>query len=107
MSIEPNADLTALLARRVMGWEVAPDRFLMGRRQWMPRWRFQPAENLEDAFRLVDAAAPQKFTLSREGAGPFCVTVRIGGKIGQAQDRSQPRAITFAICRALRIEVER
>jgi len=30
------------LAVGVMGWTVAPDRFLMGRRRWIPRWRFQP-----------------------------------------------------------------
>jgi hypothetical protein len=31
--------LTAVLAGRVMGWGVGPDRFLMGNRGWMPSWR--------------------------------------------------------------------
>jgi hypothetical protein len=52
-------DLTTLLARRVMGWEIAPDRFLMGKRKWMPRWRFQPELKLEDAFRPLEAAMPK------------------------------------------------
>jgi hypothetical protein len=98
-------DLTTLLARRVMGWDVAPDRFLVGKRKWMPRWRFQPAGKLEDAFRLLEAAAPQKYTLSRDGPGPFCARVRIDGKTGQAHDRSIPRAITMAVCRALQIQM--
>ena len=99
-------DLTTLLARRVMGWDVAPDRFLVGKRKWMPRWRFQPEENLEAAFRLLRAAAPQKYTISRERTGPFCVRVRIGGKTGRARNRSMPRAITLAVCQALQIQVD-
>jgi hypothetical protein len=98
-------DLIAELARRVMRWDVAPDRFLVGKRKWMPRWRFQPEKKLEDAFRLLEAATPQKYTLSREGLGPFCVQVWIDGRSGKAQDRSKPRAITWAVCRALRIQV--
>jgi hypothetical protein len=99
-------DLTTLLARRVMGWEVAPDRFLMGKRKWIPRWRFRPEEKLEDAFRLLEATAPQKYTMSREGPGLFRVLVRIEGKNGQAEDRSKPRAITLAVCRALQIPLD-
>jgi hypothetical protein len=51
--------LTAILAQRVMGWRVAPDRFLMGNRRWSPRWRFQPTERVKDAYRLLERAAPQ------------------------------------------------
>jgi len=98
-------DLIAVLARRVMRWDVAPDRFLVGNRKWMPRWRFQPDIRLEDAFRLLEAAAPQKYTLSCEGPDAFCVQVWIDGRTGKAQDRSKPRAITLAVCRALQIEV--
>ena len=71
-------DLTTLLARRVMGWDVAPDRFLVGNRKWMPRWQFQPAEKLEDAFRLLEAAAPQEYTMGCEGQELFWVRVRNG-----------------------------
>ena len=99
-------DLTTLLARRVMGWDVAPDRFLMGKRRWIPRWRFQPEERLEDAFRLLGAAGPQKYTMGREGQGPFWVRVRIGRTTGQARDRSKPRAITLAVARALKLHVD-
>jgi len=48
--------VTARLAERVMGWSVAPDRYLIGNRSWIPRWRFQPLERLEDAFRLLEKA---------------------------------------------------
>lgn len=99
-------DLTTQLAQRVMGWEAAPDRFLLGERRWLPRWRFQPTEKLEDAFRLLDAAAPQNYKMGREAVGLFWVRVRIAGKTGEAQSQSKPQAITLAIARALRIPAE-
>lgn len=97
-------DLNSALARRVMGWEVAPDRFLVGRRRWLPRWRFQPTERLEDAFRLVEEAAPKKYAMGSEGGGPFWVRVQINEVIGEAREGSKPLAITLAIARALKIQ---
>jgi hypothetical protein len=94
------------IAERVMGWEVAPDRFLLGDRRWLPRWRFQPTEKLEDAFRLLDAAMPQQYKMGREAAGLFWVRVRIAGKTGEARHHSKPRAITQAVARALQIPSE-
>ena len=32
------------------------NRFLLGGRTWIPRWRFQPCENLADARQLWDTA---------------------------------------------------
>jgi hypothetical protein len=52
--------LTALLAQKVMGWNVAPDRSLIGNRSWIPRWRFQPTEKLDDAFRLLEKVQPEQ-----------------------------------------------
>jgi hypothetical protein len=98
--------LTAILAERVMGWGVGPDRFLMGHRRWLPRWRFQPANRLEDAFRLLEQAAPLEYTMGAAANGRFWVRVRIGKAIGQARDRSKPRAITLAVARAIGIEVQ-
>ena len=97
---------TAVLAERVMGWGVGPDRFLMGNRGWMPRWRFQPTESLVDAFRLLEEAAPQEYSMCGDNKGNFWVQVRIGGGTGAADGASKPRAITCAIARALGIEVE-
>ena len=99
-------DLTTLLARHVMGWGIAPERFLLGRRTWIPRWRFQPTERLEDAFRLLEEAAPQKYTMGREGKGLFWARVQIGRATGRARDLSKPRAITLAVARALRLQVD-
>jgi hypothetical protein len=48
--------LTGLLGERVMGWIAAPDRFMLGGRTWIPRWKFPPYENLADAFQLLDTA---------------------------------------------------
>ena len=97
--------LTTLLAERVMGWGVAPDRFLMSNRKWTPRWRFQPTEKLNDAFRLLDEAAPEQYTMGADGQGVFWVRVRIRGGVGEANGASRPWAISCAVARALGIEV--
>jgi len=98
--------LTALLAQRVMGWTVGPDRFMMGNRGWTPRWRFQPAEKLEDAFRLLEEAAPQEYSIYGDAKGSIHVRVQIAGSTGEARGTSKPLAIAHAVARAVGIEVE-
>ena len=98
--------LTAILAERVMGWTVGPDRFMMANRGWMSRWRFQPVEKLEDAFRLLEKAAPQEYSICGDDKGNIHVHVRIAGTAGEARGTSKPLAITTAIARAVGIEVE-
>lgn len=83
--------LTALVAQRVMGWTVGPDRFMMGNRSWMPRWRFQPAKRLEDAFRLLERAAPQECTMGTGENGGFWVKVRLASCTGEACESSKPQ----------------
>src|SRR5689334_12677749 len=65
--------LTAALAERVLGWKATPDRFVISNRRWMPRWRFQPTKNLEDAFRLLDATNPLEYTLRKKRNGIYQV----------------------------------
>ena len=102
----PLGSLTAALAQRVMGWGVGPDRFMMGDRRWMPRWRFQPSDNLMDAFQLLDGAAPDEYSMSGGNGLGFQVRVRIGEVIGEAHGISKPLAITHAVARAVGIEVK-
>ena len=78
-----NDQLTAVLAERVMGWTVGPDRFMMGNRGWMPRWRFQPADKLDDAFRLLQEAAPQAYSICGDGTGNIHVQDRSAGRVGE------------------------
>src|SRR5688572_5537995 len=99
-------ELSTVLATRVMGWSVAPDRFLTGNRGWMPRWRFQPGEKLEDAIRLLEAASPQEYHICGDDKGNIHVRVRIGGTPGEARGASIALAITYAIARAFGVEVE-
>jgi hypothetical protein len=99
--------LTAILAERVMGWGVTGGRFLMGARQWAPRWRFQPDKKIADAMRLLEKAAPTTCAMNCDSSGTFHVRVRLAGKIGEAQDKSKARAITYAIASALGLEVEK
>ena len=101
-----SAKLTAILAERVMGWGVGPGRFLTGHRCWMPRWRFQPVEKLEDAFRLLEQAMPQEYSICGDDKGNIHVQVRIAGTSGEARGTSKPLVLTYAIARAVGVEVE-
>ena len=95
--------LTAILAERVMGWGVGPDRFLMGNREWMPRWRFAPLTNLEDAFRLLDTSATA-YTLATSKDGNFEAEVRVGEHVGKASGEPKARTITIALALAIGLE---
>lgn len=96
--------LTALLAQHVMGWTISPDRFMMGGRHWQPRWRLQPAKNLEHAIRLLEHSAPQGYSMGADEQGTFWARVVISGVVGEARECSQARAVTFALARAIGIE---
>ena len=99
-------NLAAILAERVMGWTVGPDRFMMGNRGWTPRWRFQPFISLEDAFRLLEETAPLEYSMWGDSKGNFRVKVRIVDGTGEAGGTSKPRAITLAVARALAVPME-
>src|SRR5258708_1976418 len=98
--------LTALLAERVMGWTIAPDRFLTGKRKWMPRWRFQPKKNLSDAFRVLKAAKTGQYSMGTDQIGGFWAKVRVGGVIGEARAAYLPAAISRALAKAVGLDVE-
>jgi hypothetical protein len=98
--------LAAVLAERVMGWTVGPERFMMGDRRWLPRWRFQPATRLEDAFRLLERVAPQEYTTGAAENGGFWAKVRVASVTGEACESSQARAMTLAIARAIGLKVD-
>lgn len=98
--------MTALLAQRVMGWTVGPDRFMMGNRGWTPHWRFQPTQKLDDAFRLLEGASPEEYSISGDNKRNIRVRVRIRGATGEAHGTSKPLVITHAIARAVGVEVE-
>ena len=100
-----NELLTAALAEKVMHWGVSPDRFLLGGRRWLPRWRFQPTENLEGGFMLLVTAATQEYGMGKDDKS-FWARVRIGKSVGEARHESKARAITFAVARAIGLEPE-
>jgi hypothetical protein len=95
--------MTSLLAERVMGWKRAPGRFLLGGRRWMPSWRFQPLLRREDAFRLLDAAAPSERSINNIGELSV-VRVVVNGRVGTASHTSEPRAITYAVAEAIGLD---
>jgi hypothetical protein len=99
-------DLSAILAARVMKWCVTSDRFVLDGRRWLPRWRFRPTERIEDAFRLLEALNPEEYIMRGRRADEFWVRVRLHkGGVGEASDKSQARAITYAVARAIGVDV--
>jgi hypothetical protein len=98
-------NLTALLAKRVLKWSVAPDRFLTGNRGWVSRNRFRPTERVQDAFKLLIAAAPAEYDFGGAKGKPSWAKVRIGTVSAEASAPSLPLAICLAIAKALGIEV--
>jgi hypothetical protein len=97
--------LTAAITQRVMGWTVAPDRFMTGNRGWIPRGRFRPTERIQDAFKLLMAAAPAEYDLGCAKGEPSRAKVRIGTVAAEASAPSLPLAMCLAIAKALGIEV--
>lgn len=95
--------LTAELARRVMGWKPAPNRFVKSGRSWIPKWRFQPLKRLEDAFAVLEHSRCE-YVIERSAKAGFTVQVRIGGRIGTAGGDVKARAISVAVGRALQID---
>jgi hypothetical protein len=96
--------LTRILAERVMGWRIAPGRFLKSGRTWLPSWRFQPITRLDHALELLNKAT-DNYAITSGKNGITRVVVHIGNRSGTAEDRSKPRAITHAVARALGIRV--
>jgi hypothetical protein len=96
--------LTALLAERIMHWSVAPDRFLLGNRQWITRSRFQPLSDVKHAFRLLEAAA-SSFSLATLSDGTFKAEVKVGDRTGTASGEPKAACITLAVARAIGIDV--
>lgn len=96
--------LTARLAEQVMGWTVAPGRFLLGDRKWIPRWRFQPLSNIEHAFELLEKAA-STFKLATAPDGTFTARVQVGDHIGIASGEPKATSISLAVARAIGLDV--
>jgi hypothetical protein len=102
--ISTGEQLTATLARSVMGWAVGPDRFLKGGRRWAPHWHFQPLRRLENARQLLERT-DGKYTLSRAANGRFTASVSIHDRVGTASGRTDAATITVALARAIGIDV--
>jgi hypothetical protein len=100
-----NDQLTAIMAERILGWPVGPERFIMGNRQWITRGHFQPVDRVQDAFRLLQKAA-SGFSLTKTPDGVFSATVCVGDRTGTASGSAVAATITRAIGRALGLEVD-
>ena len=97
--------LTEELAARVLGWRLAPGRYIKSGRCWIPRWRFQPLVELDDAFKLLDGAA-HFYILKSDRSGAFSAEVSVGRNTGKASGKSKARTITLALAHALGLEVD-
>jgi hypothetical protein len=97
-------ELTGILVQRVLGWRVAPGRFLKQGRQWTPSWRFQPLRRLQNALELIEKAQGE-YRLAKGADGTFTAEVSVGNRRGSASAQSEAATITVALARALGIDV--
>jgi len=97
-------ELTELVASRVMGWRICPDRFGKSGKSWIPRWKFQPLVELSEAFHVLDRASDQ-YSLTKDRHGIFTANVQIGTCQGKASGEPKARTVTMAVARALGLEV--
>jgi hypothetical protein len=97
--------LEARLAERLLGWRTAPDRFLVGQRRWIPRWRFQPLRRMEQALELLQKAGA-RFTVTNADDGTAIAEVTVAGNVETASATSVSAAITLALSRAMGIDTE-
>lgn len=96
--------LTDELARIVLGWRPAPDRYLKAGRGWTPRSRFRPLSDIRDAFRLLDVTTDD-YALTSTPGQRFKAEVRRGARTGQATGDSKPRTISLAIAQLVGVEL--
>lgn len=97
--------LTAALAKRFLGWDAGPDRFLLGNRRWIRRSRFDPTKRVQDGFRLLGVAATE-FSVSKTARSGFTATVQIKDRTGTASGPTEAATITRAIARAVGLDLE-
>jgi hypothetical protein len=96
--------LTIQLAEKVLEWRLAPGRFIKAGRSWIPRWRFNPLTQIDDAFLLLDRARAD-FRLTGAGNGLFNAEVCVSRRSGRASGNERARTITIALARALGMQV--
>jgi hypothetical protein len=97
--------LTEKLVSIVLGWKLAPGRFIKPDRGWSPRHRFVPCKSLDDAFQLVERVATAcKLTMVK--GGQFSAEVQVGARVGKAFGESMARTVTMALVSALELEVD-
>jgi hypothetical protein len=96
--------LTDELASRVLGWRLAPGRYIKANRGWTPRSKFRPLLDLRDAFRLLEAASDDYRLFALPGH-LFSAHVRLAGRTGSASGHKTARTVTIALARALGVHV--
>jgi hypothetical protein len=88
-----------------MHWGVGPERFLLGKRQWIRRSQFQPMDRIQDAFRVLRKAATG-YLLAKTPDGVFTATVQVGDRAGEASGRAEAATISLAIARAIGVDLK-
>jgi hypothetical protein len=97
-------EATRQLACLVMGWRLAPNRFLQQNRAWIPAWRFQPFVNVRDAEALLEASQCE-YSLSFE-KGRFTARILGEGCVATASGTNKANTITTALARSKGMEVK-
>jgi hypothetical protein len=97
--------LVEKLAFTLFGWKAVSGRYLKPNRSWSPCWKFQPMNNVDDAFKLLDTGGAQ-YSLSVGADGTFTAEVEVAGRIGKASCSPKARAICLALAQALGLVID-
>jgi hypothetical protein len=96
--------LTTELVLLIMGWKIAPGRYIKSGRSWTPMSQFKPLDRIADAFQLLERAGAE-YQLTAKGRSTFTAEVEIGCSKGKASGPAKARVITIAVARAVGITV--
>jgi hypothetical protein len=97
--------LTEQLVEKLLGWKVAPGRFIKPDRGWTPTWKFTPLVNLEHAFNLLDHANANYIVSAGSRGEGITAKVMVGARVGSACGVLKARTITLALARAVGLEI--
>jgi hypothetical protein len=88
--------LTDELVRLVLGWRLAPNRYLKPDGGWTSRLQFQPFKNIHQALQLLEAVTTN-YTLESAPDNVFKVEARLSDRVANTSGKSKSRTITLAV----------
>src|ERR1039458_3164713 len=85
------AGIVIQLAELLLGWRIAPGRFIKAGKSWCPQWRFRPFEKPADALQLLDHV--DSFSVTSVRKGEYIAKVQVGRRRGETSGEQMARVI--------------